>query len=82
MKQLLIIEAVKAVGSFLVMEKTETKKGSKKAKVSPLKSSVIVLMTALAAILYDAGYISEGTERCLSGAIAEDVAKQVDKIEK
>jgi hypothetical protein len=81
MKQLLIIEAVKAVGSFLVMEKTETKKG-KKAKVSPLKSSVIVLMTALAAILYDGGYISEGTERCLSGAIAEDVAKQVDKIEK
>ena len=80
MKHLLIIEAVKAVGSFLVMEKD--KKGSKKAKVSPLKSSVIVLMTALAAILYDAGYISEGTERCLSGAIAEDVAKQVDKIEK
>jgi hypothetical protein len=81
MKQLLIIEAVKAVGSFLVMEKTETKKG-KKAKVSPLKSSVIVLMTALAAILYDAGYISEGTQDCLSNEIAQDVAKQVDKIEK
>jgi uncharacterized membrane protein len=81
MKHLLIIEAVKAVGSFLVMEKTETKKG-KKAKVSPLKSTVIVLMTALAAILYDAGYISEGTQDCLSGAIAEDVAKQIDKIEK
>jgi len=78
MKHLLIKETFKAALGFLVMEKTETKKG-KKAKVSPLKSTVIVLMTALGAILYDGGYISEGTEKCLSGAIAEDVAKQIEK---
>jgi len=74
MKKLLASIAVKKVIG-LVMDKKEG--GKEEYKFSPLKSAIIGLVAALAAVLYDGGYISEGTMDC-STVIAEDVVKHVE----
>jgi hypothetical protein len=92
MQHILIATVIKEFIVPLFMSKREEPKKvakGKKPKVvkeiaqeyqfSPTRSAVIGALAALAAVLFDAGYISVGTQECLTNEIAEDISKQIEK---